>query len=67
MPTAELLLKGTKALLISSFGEGIKYISNMLNVTRIYNATSAVSNMRRMIALCRDYSERRQAFGKKLN
>ncbi len=39
----------------------------MLNVTRVYNATSAVSNMRRMIGLCRDYSERREAFGKKLS
>jgi alkylation response protein AidB-like acyl-CoA dehydrogenase len=39
----------------------------MLNITRVYNATTAVANMRRIIALCRDYSDRRSAFGKKLN
>ena len=39
----------------------------MLNITRVYNSTSAVSNMRRIIALCRDFSERREAFGKKLS
>jgi len=39
----------------------------MLNTTRIYNAVTAVSFMRRMIALGRDYSNRRIAFGKFLN
>jgi len=39
----------------------------MLNITRIYNATSAVAGMRRIIALGRDYADRRTAFKKKLN
>ena len=39
LPTAELLLKGSSALLISPLGKGIKYISHMLNITRMYNAT----------------------------
>ena len=40
VPTAELTLDGTKATLISPIGKGIKYISDMLNITRIYNATA---------------------------
>jgi alkylation response protein AidB-like acyl-CoA dehydrogenase len=31
----------------------------MLNITRIYNSTTAVGNMRRMLALVRDYADRR--------
>lgn len=59
MPTAELLLKGSEASLISEPGKGIKMISKMLNVTRIYNAATAVGIMRRMVALARDYADRR--------
>lgn len=31
----------------------------MLTVTRLYNSATAVGIMRRMLALCRDYSSRR--------
>jgi len=40
LPTAELELRGTKALLISKEGKGIKGISDMLNVTRLYNSAA---------------------------
>lgn len=39
----------------------------MLTVTRIYNSASAVSGMRRAIALVRDYSSRRKIGSKPLN
>ena len=35
----------------------------MLNVTRLYTAGTAVGFMRRMLALARDYADRRMAFG----
>ena len=66
LPTAELILRGSEALRISDVGKGIKYISNMLNITRIHNAVASVSFMRRIIALVFDYSARRSAFGKKI-
>ena len=66
LPTAELILRGSSALRISDVGKGIKYISNMLNITRIHNAVASVSFMRRIIALVFDYSARRSAFGKKI-
>jgi len=63
LPTAELELHGSKATLISPEGKGVKYISDMLNITRLYNAVAGVSAMRRMIALARDWAGRRKAWG----
>nr|XP_009944056.1 PREDICTED: isobutyryl-CoA dehydrogenase, mitochondrial-like [Opisthocomus hoazin] len=66
MATAELWLDGAKAELISTEGRGVASISNMLNITRIHNVIGAVSYMRRMISLSREYACRRVAFGKLL-
>ena len=59
LPTAELLLRGTAATLVGEEKKGVKEISYMLTVTRLYNAATAVGIMRRMVALARDYSFRR--------
>jgi alkylation response protein AidB-like acyl-CoA dehydrogenase len=67
LPTAELTLDGTTARLVGVPGAGVKQISTLFNVTRIYNAISAVSLMRRGIALTRDWAKRRRAFGKRLH
>ena len=67
LPTGEILLKGTKAEKLGNEGEGVRFISNMLNITRMHNAISAVSNMRRIIALARDFSDKRVTFGKKIS
>ena len=64
MPTAELLLDGTKAYKISEDGRGVSAVSKMLTLTRIHNSVSAASGMRRIINLSRDYSTKRFAFGK---
>ncbi|KAJ6264438.1 hypothetical protein Dda_0584 [Drechslerella dactyloides] len=44
LPTAELELKGMKAHLVGEEGKGIKYISTMLNITRVHNAVRRVQN-----------------------
>lgn len=59
LPTAELLLKGSVAKLVGKSEDGVKNISKMLFVTRMYNSATAVGIMRRVIALARDYSSRR--------
>ncbi|KAG8455626.1 hypothetical protein GDO86_001724 [Hymenochirus boettgeri] len=64
VPTAELLLDGTKALQISPEGRGVASISSMLTITRIHNTISAAAGMRRVINLARDYAARRVVFGK---
>lgn len=56
LPTAELLLKGSIAYLISLPEQGVKLISKMLTITRIYNSATAVGVMRRGLALARDYA-----------
>jgi alkylation response protein AidB-like acyl-CoA dehydrogenase len=66
LPTAEVDLEGTPALLIGNPGEGIKNISHLFNITRIYNAVTTVGSFRRLLQLADDYSEKRVAFGKKL-
>jgi putative acyl-CoA dehydrogenase len=67
LPTAELTLDGTPAHLIGGEGDGVKKISALFNVTRVYNAVAAVAGMRRAIALARDYAGRRVAFEKPLS
>ena len=66
VPTAELTLDGTPAILVGAAGEGVRAITPMLAVTRTWNAVCAVSAMRRGLALAGDYARRRSAFGARL-
>lgn len=52
-------MKGTEAYLLGEEGKGVKMISKLLTVARLYNSGFAVGVMRRGIALARDYSSRR--------
>ena len=63
VPTAELTLDGAAAELVADTSDGIKRIAPMLNVTRTWNAVSAVALARRGLALARDYAGKRVAFG----
>ncbi len=63
VPTAELALEGTLARLVGPPSDGTKNITPMLHVTRIWNAITAASSLRRGLALARDYATRRVAFG----
>jgi putative acyl-CoA dehydrogenase len=66
LPTAELTLTGTPAILVGEKNKGVKTIATLFNITRIYNACCAVGYMRRGIALARDYAGKRSAFGRLL-
>jgi alkylation response protein AidB-like acyl-CoA dehydrogenase len=66
LPTAELTLDGTPAIPVAGLAEGVRSIAPMLNVTRTWNAVSAVALMRRGLALADDYATRRTAFGETL-
>jgi alkylation response protein AidB-like acyl-CoA dehydrogenase len=63
VPTAELTLDGTPAILVGSPSDGVRQITPMLSITRTWNAISAVSAMRRGLALAGDFATRRKAFG----
>jgi alkylation response protein AidB-like acyl-CoA dehydrogenase len=66
VPTAELLLDGTRATLVGPPLHGTRSIEPMLVVTRMWNSVCAVAFMRRGLALARSYAHERQAFGQPL-
>jgi alkylation response protein AidB-like acyl-CoA dehydrogenase len=67
VPTAELTLDGAVAEPVGALSDGVRAIAPMLNVTRTWNAVSAVSYMRRGLALARDFARKRVAFGAPLS
>lgn len=67
VPTAELTLNGTPAQLVKGTTDGIRNITPLLNITRLWNGISAVALMRRGLALSFDYTRKRFAFGAPLS
>ena len=67
VPTAELTLAGTPAQLVKGTTDGVRNIAPLLNITRLWNGISAVSLMRRGLALTSDYAHKRVAFGARLS
>ncbi|HEY0378197.1 MAG TPA: acyl-CoA dehydrogenase family protein [Pyrinomonadaceae bacterium] len=67
VPTAELTLTGTPAELVVGTTDGVRSITPMLNVTRLWNGVSAAALMRRGMALALDYARKRAAFGSVLS
>ncbi len=67
LPTAELDFEGTPAHLVGERGQGVKNISHLFNVTRIYNACTTVGSFKRLLDLAKDYAQRRIAFRRQLN
>lgn len=66
LPTAELLLDGCVAQLVTETRGGTRAIEPMLTVTRAWNAVTAAAFMRRGVALATAYAVQRNAFGKPL-
>ena len=67
VPTAELNLIGTPAQLVKGTTDGVRNITPLLNITRLWNGISAVALMRRGLALAHDYAHKRVAFGAPLS
>lgn len=67
VPTAELTLTGTPAQPVKGTTEGVRNITPLLNITRLWNGISAVALMRRGVALSSDYARKRVAFGARLS
>lgn len=67
VPTAELTLNDTPAELVQGTTDGVRNIAPLLNITRLWNGISAVSLMRRGVALAIDYAHKRTAFGAPLS
>ncbi len=66
LPTAELRLFGTPAEPVNGLSHGVRGIAPVLNITRLWNAYTALSLYRRGLQLLQDYGSRRNVFGKAL-
>ncbi|TPX54514.1 hypothetical protein PhCBS80983_g05890 [Powellomyces hirtus] len=67
LPTAELELYNLPGTMVGKENRGVATISVVLNVTRIYSAMGATSNLRRAFAIAKSYAENRTVFGKLLS
>lgn len=67
LPTAELELTNCKASLVGQVGQGVKQITTMINITRLYNSVCAVSHFGHALNLAEDYAQKREVFGRKLS
>ncbi|AUX45551.1 acyl-CoA dehydrogenase [Sorangium cellulosum] len=66
VPTAELTLDGVLGTPVAGLTNGVRAVAPMLNVTRTWNAVSAIAGMRRGLALARSYAQGRVLFGTRL-
>src|SRR5579863_4610952 len=65
-PSGDVKLQGTVAHLIGGVREGFKRMTEMINLTRLYNAAASVAGMRRAILETLAYGSQRRAFGSRL-
>ena len=63
LPTAELNLDSAEGYLIGSLGQGVKNISPVLNITRIWSAMSSIGKLRKCLAIAASYAEVRAIHG----
>ncbi|MBL8918089.1 MAG: acyl-CoA dehydrogenase family protein [Myxococcaceae bacterium] len=65
-PTGEVTLAGAEAFLLGGPGQGFHQMTEMLNLSRLYNAVASVGVMRRSVLEALEWAEQRVAFGKKV-
>jgi len=63
LPVSEVELDGAVARPVSSLGAGLRTLGPMIRIARTWNAVLATGLMRRGLALARDFSRHREAFG----
>jgi alkylation response protein AidB-like acyl-CoA dehydrogenase len=63
LPVSEIELDGARARLVADVGDGTRALGPMVRLARTWNAVMATGLMRRGLALARDFSRNREAFG----
>ena len=64
MATAEIRLDGTYGKLIGEEGWGFHYMTEMINMSRLYNSVAAVAGARRALIEAFEFLSYRDSFGK---
>jgi len=65
MASGEYLLKNAQAKLVGGATEGFKIMTDMINLSRIYNSVAAIAGMRRAIIETFQFLSFRNSFGKR--
>jgi hypothetical protein len=63
LPVSEIKLEGAVARPVAGLGKGSRTLGPMVRLARTWNAVMATGLMRRGLALARDFSRNREAFG----
>ncbi|GJN90336.1 hypothetical protein Rhopal_003345-T1 [Rhodotorula paludigena] len=63
LPTAELSISGAVGHLVGPLGAGVKTITSVLNITRLYSAISCTSSLRRGLLLAKSFASVRHIAG----
>ena len=66
VPSGEVEFDGALGYVIGDKANGLKYMMEALNLSRICNAVASLGIMRRALNEATDYAQRRDAFGQKL-
>ncbi|MDX1807177.1 MAG: acyl-CoA dehydrogenase family protein [Paenisporosarcina sp.] len=66
VPSGEVEFDGALAYLVGDKSNGLKYMMEALNLSRICNAIASLGIMRRALNEATDYAQQRDAFGQKL-
>jgi alkylation response protein AidB-like acyl-CoA dehydrogenase len=66
VPTAELVLKGTRAYLLGNEGQGVKTIATILNITRVHTSIGSMGFWGGGLAIARAFARVRSTSGKLL-
>lgn len=64
MASAECLFNGTLGKLVGKEGEGFKIMTDMINLSRLYNSVAALASMRRALVEAYQFLSYRTSFGK---
>ncbi|KAF8158133.1 acyl-CoA dehydrogenase/oxidase [Crassisporium funariophilum] len=57
LPTAELSLESAEGYLIGALGKGVKSITPVLNITRLWSSVTSVGNLRKCLAIATEYAK----------
>jgi alkylation response protein AidB-like acyl-CoA dehydrogenase len=66
MPTGEVTFEGAVAYVVGDVGEGFAYMTEMLNLSRLYNSVASIGIMRRAVLEAVSHAHNREAFGRRV-
>ena len=66
MASGEYILKNARAKLVGAATEGFKIMTDMINLSRLYNSVAAIAGMRRAIVETYQFLSFRNSFGKNI-